>query len=206
MKLISAFVAVTGLAAALALPTFAQEPPPGEPVRLRGTIDSVDGNTLNITTREGEKIAVQMAGDAAVLTTAALSLDAIKDNSYVGIAGIAAEGDQINALEVFVMPEANRGAGEGHRPWDLQPESTMTNGNVDAVAADGEGVTLTVSYKDGTQTIMVTPETPIVTFNPGTRDDLKAGLYVFIAGRKLPDGTYTTASVRVEKDGVKPPM
>jgi hypothetical protein len=205
MKMLSAFVAAAGLAAVLAAPSFAQDQP-GEPVRLRGTIEAVDGNTLNITTREGEQVAVQMADDAAVLTTAALSLDAIKDNSYVGIAGIAGEGDQISALEVFVMPEANRGAGEGHRPWDLEPQSTMTNGNVDAVAESGEGVTLTVSYKDGQQTIVVTPETPIVTFNPGTRDDLQPGLYVYVAGRKLPDGTYTTASVRVEKDGVKPPM
>lgn len=205
MKLLSTFVVVAGLAAALAAPSFAQDQQ-GEPVRLRGTIDSVEGNTLNLTTREGEKIAVQLADDAAVLTTQALTLDAIKDNSYVGAAAITDDGGEMRALEVFVMPEANRGAGEGHRPWDLEPESTMTNGNVDEVVEQDGRLVMTVSYQDGKQTIVVTPETPIVTFNPGTRDDLQPGLYVFIAGRKLPDGTYTTASVRVEKDGVKPPM
>jgi hypothetical protein len=192
------------LLASLAVPVMAQQA--GTPTRLRGTIDSVDGNVLSLTTREGEKIKVNMADNVAVLTTAALSLDDIKDNSYVGVAAMEGEGGQLNALEVFVMPEANRGAGEGHRAWDLQPESTMTNATVDEVAEHDGGRLVKVKYPDGEKEILVTPETPIVTFNPGTVADLQPGLYVFIAGSKLDDGSYTTASVRVEKDGVKPPM
>src|SRR6185312_14795694 len=99
--------------------------------------------------------------------------------AFVGIASLKGE-----ALEVLVFPEAARGSGEGHYPWDLQPESMMTNATVATVAAAPEGQTLTLSYKDGSQTIKVKPGTPIVTFAPGDRADAKVGAKVFLGATK----------------------
>jgi hypothetical protein len=99
-----------------------------------------------------------------------------------------------------------RGTGDGHRGWDLQPSSTMTNGNVEQAAASGDGQTLTLKYKDGEKKISVAADTPIVTYAPGEKSELKAGAAIFIAAAtKQPDGTLTTPRVNVGR-GVAPPM
>jgi hypothetical protein len=112
----------------------------------------------------------------------------------------------LNALEVLIFPEAARGSNEGHYPWDLQPESMMTNATVATVAAAPDGQTLTLKYKDGTQTIKVKPGTPIVTFAPGDRADAKPGAKVFLGATKGADGGMTAARMLVGKDGLAPPM
>ena len=190
-----ALVATVGTAAAQSPPT-----------RLRGSIAAIDGKTATIATREGSNVKVNLADNWAVMLVSPVSMADIKENSFVGIASLKGPDGTLNALEVLVFPEAARGSNEGHYPWDLQPESMMTNATVATVAKAGDGQTLTLKYKDGTQTIKVKPGTPIVTFAPGDKADAKVGAKVFLGATKAPDGSLSAARLLVGKDGLTPPM
>lgn len=194
----TALLVVTAFAAS----SFAQSPP----TRLRGAISAIDGKTATIATREGTAVDVKLADNWSVALVAPLAISDIKENSFVGIASRKGPDGSLNALEVLVFPEAARGSNEGHYPWDLQPESMMTNATVATVAAGGDGQTLTLNYKDGTQTIRVRPGTPIVTFMPGDRADAKVGAKIFAGAAKAADGTLTVTRLLVGKDGLTPPM
>ena len=156
---------------ALVAEALAQTPPTSPPTRLRGSITAIDGKTATIATREGMSVPVKLADNWAVMLVSPVTMADIKENSFVGIASLKGADGTLNALEVLIFPEAARGSNEGHYPWDLQPESMMTNATVATVAAAPDGQTLTLKYQDGTQTIKVKPGTPIVTFAPGSRDD-----------------------------------
>ncbi len=196
-----ASLATIALATALALPAMAQD---GEPARLRGTIDALNGNVLSITTREGPKIDITLDEGHAVNYAVPKTLADIKDNDFIGAAAIERDGKLV-ALEVLVFPEAARGFGEGHYAWDLTPESNMTNATVSEVGPEGDGVTVTVKYPDGEKTINVPADIPVWTFETGSDADLKEGMYVFVAATKHADGSYSSGLVIVEKDGFKPP-
>jgi hypothetical protein len=200
----SSLGAVVALVASLLLATeaLAQSPP----TRLRGAIAAIDGNTATIATREGTRVPVKLADNWMVLLVSPLTMADIKENSFVGIASLKGPDGTLNALEVLVFPEAARGSNEGHYPWDLQPESMMTNATVASLAAAPDGQTLTLKYKDGTQTIKVKPGTPIVTFAPGDRADAKVGAKVFLGAAKGADGSLTAGRLLVGKDGLTPPM
>ena len=176
-------------------------------VRVRGTIEKVEGQTLMVKSRDGADLKVVLADNALIVGIVKASLSDIKPGSFVGVTGMPqADGSQ-KAVEVHIFPEAMRGTGEGHYPWDLRPQSTMTNANVDQVVAGVDGQTLTVKYKDGDKKIIVPPDVPIVTFAPGDKADLKPGTKIFIgASKKLPDGTLQAARVNYGKDGLTPPM
>jgi hypothetical protein len=107
---------------------------------------------------------------------------------------------------VLIFPEAARGTGEGHYPWDLTPGSTMTNATVAEVVSEAQGRLLTLKYKDGEKEIVVPPNVPIVTLAPGDRSLLKSGTAVFVPAMKKPDGTLVAGFVAVGRDGIKPPM
>lgn len=184
----------------------AQTPPPSPPTRLRGAIAAIDGKTATIATREGTQVPVKLADNWAVMLVSPLTMADIKQGSFVGIASLKGPDGAMNALEVLVFPEAARGSNEGHYPWDLQPESLMTNATVSTVVSAGDGQTLTLTYKDGSQTIKVKPGTPIVTFAPGDRADAKVGAKVFLGAAKAADGSLTAARLLVGKDGLTPPM
>jgi hypothetical protein len=184
----------------------AQTPPASPPTRLRGSIAAIDGKTATIATREGTSVPVKLADNWSVMLVSPMTLADIKENSFVGIASMKGPDGSLNALEVLIFPEAARGSGEGHYPWDLQPESMMTNATVATVAAAPDGQTLTLKYKDGTQTIKVKPGTPIVTFAPGDRADAKVGAKVFLGATKGADGGLTAGRLLVGKDGLTPPM
>src|SRR5216683_1442843 len=143
---------------------------------------------------------------AVAFIAAATAMAHIKENSFVGVASLKGPDGTPNAIEVLVFPEAARGTGEGHYPWDLQPESMMTNATVATVATASDGQTLTLKYKDGTQTIKVKPGTPIVTFAPGDKADAKVGAKVFLGATKGADGSLTAGRLLVGKDGLTPPM
>jgi hypothetical protein len=176
------------------------------PVRLRGTITAIDGKTVTITTRDGGTAVVKLADNWTVNLVVPASMADIKAGTFVGIASLGSDADR-TALEVLVFPEAMRGAGEGHYDWDLQPKSMMTNATVATVAGLADGQTLKLDYKGGgTQTIKVKPGTPIVTFQPGERDDAKVGAKVFVVAQKAADGSMTAARLAVGKDGLTPPM
>jgi endonuclease YncB( thermonuclease family) len=176
------------------------------PTRLRGTISAIDGKTVTIATREGSSANVKLADNWTVALVAPLTAADIKQGSFVGIASLGTDANR-TALEVLVFPEAMKGAGEGHYPWDLQPESMMTNATVSTVASASDGQTLKLDYKgSGTQTIKVKPGTPIVTFLPGERSDAKVGAKVFVGAAKAADGTFSAGRLNVGKDGLTPPM
>jgi hypothetical protein len=194
---------LVGLCVVGALPiAMAQEPP----VRVRGTIESVDGDTYVVKSRSGAELRVKLADKATVVALIKASLADIKQGSYVGVAAMPqADGSQ-RALEVHIFPESMRGVGDGHRGWDLQPSSTMTNGNVEQTAASSDGQVLTLKYKDGEKKIVVPPDTPIVVYVPGDKSELKAGAAIFIsAATKQPDGSLQAPRVNVGR-GVAPPM
>jgi hypothetical protein len=192
--------------ALLALLAFTTAAAAQAPTRLRGSIAAIDGNTATIATREGTTVPVKLADNWSVMLVSPMTLADIKEGNFVGIASMKGPDGNLNALEVLIFPEAARGSNEGHYPWDLQPESMMTNATVATVAAAPDGQTLTLKYKDGTQTIKVKPGTPIVTFAPGDRTDAKAGAKVFLGATKGADGGMTAARLLVGKDGLAPPM
>ena len=192
-----------GLLLALAAPPAnAQE----APVRVRGTIDRVEGDVYVVKARGGGELKVKLADKATVVALTKASLADIKQGSYVGVAGMPqADGSQ-KALEGHIFPEAMRGTGDGHRGWDLQPSSTMTNGSVEQTAASSDGQVLTLKYKDGEKKIVVPPDAPIVVYVPGDKSELKAGASIFIsAAVKQADGTLQAPRVNVGR-GVAPPM
>lgn len=199
--LVACAVVVFGLAA-----TMSAASAQGTPTRLRGSIAAIDGNTATIATREGATVAVKLADNWSVMLVSPVNMADIKENSFVGIASLKGPDGTLSALEVLVFPEAARGSNEGHYPWDLQPESMMTNATVTTVASATDGQTLTLKYKDGTQTIKVKPGTPIVTFAPGDKADAKVGAKVFLGAAKAADGSLTAGRLLVGKDGLTPPM
>jgi hypothetical protein len=201
----SRFVRIAG-AIALLLAAAPMAAAQEQPVRVRGTIDRVEGDTYIVKPRSGGEVKVKLPDNVMVVALTKASLADIKQGSYVGVAGMPqADGSQ-KALEVHIFPEAMRGTGDGHRGWDLQPSSTMTNGAVEQTTASADGQVLTLKYKDGEKKIVVSPDTPIVVYVPGEKSELKAGAPIFIsAATKQPDGTLTTPRVNVGR-GVAPPM
>jgi hypothetical protein len=195
-------VVATILLLAAAPAAFAQD----QPVRVRGSIDRVEGDIYVIKARSGGEVKVKLPDNVMVVALIKASLADIKQGSYVGVSGMPqADGTQ-KALEVHIFPEAMRGTGDGHRGWDLQPSSTMTNGAVEQTSASANGQMLTLKYKDGEKKIVVPADCPIVGYMPGERSELKPGAAIFIAAAtKQPDGTLTTPRVNVGR-GVAPPM
>jgi hypothetical protein len=184
-------------------PSLAQE----APRRVRGTIERVDGASLAIKMRDGSALTIKLKENAGVVAVVSAALADIKPGAYVGIAAMPQPDGSQRALEVHIFPESMRGVGDGHRPWDLQPESTMTNGNVDWQVAGVEGQTLKVKYKDGQKDVLVPPQTQIVAFQPAAASDLKAGQKIFVAAAtKLADGSYEAPRIAFGKDGLTPPM
>jgi outer membrane lipoprotein SlyB len=183
---------------------WAQQP---QPVRIRGSIESVDGAMLTIKTRDGDERKVHLSDTVAVTGIARTTLADIKPGSYIGVTGQPQPDGTQKAIAIHIFPEAMRGTGEGFRPWDLRPNSTMTNATVNQKVEATDGQTLTVKYKDGEKKVTVTPDTPIVTFVPGNKAELKAGAKIIIMGAtKKDDGTFETSRVNVGLDGLTPPM
>src|SRR5205823_1524128 len=149
----------------------AQEPP----VRVRGTIDRVEGDIYVVKPRGGNEVKVRLPDNVMVVALTKASLTDIKQGSYVGVSGMPQPDGSQKALEVHIFPEAMRGTGEGHRGWDLQASSTMTNGNVEQTVAGTDGQSLTIKYKDGEKKFTVPADTPIVVYVPGERSELKPG-------------------------------
>jgi hypothetical protein len=191
---------VAGLAATGA--ARAQSP---QSVRIRATIDAVDAKSLSLTTRTGDKLTVALGSDTVVSALVPIKLKDIKPGSFIGSAAMPQPDGTQRALEVHVFPESMRGTGEGHRPFDLQPQSTMTNGMVGAVTGS-TGRTLTVTYKGGEKTIVVPPGTPVVTYEPGSPALLMPGAHVIVFGQQAADGKVTATRISVGKNGLVPPM
>ncbi|WP_375412337.1 hypothetical protein [uncultured Bradyrhizobium sp.] len=176
------------------------------PSRVRGAIESVDAETLTVKSRSGEDVKLTMTGDIRVLGIVKIALSDIKVGSFIGSTTVPGQDGGDDAVEVHVFPEDMRGTGEGSRPYDLKPNSTMTNATVAQTVAGNDGHTLTIKYKDGEKKVMVGPDTPVVTYVPAGKSDLKPGAKVIAFMKKLPDGSFETNRVSVGRDGLTPPM
>jgi hypothetical protein len=178
------------------------------PVRVRGQIEAISEKTVTVKAREGNTVQINLTEPVTVMALTAIDIAEVKSNSFVGIASLKGTDGKHYALEVLVFPENMRGAGEGHYPWDLKPESMMTNATVAALAAAPKGRVLTLKYKQSEEPIEITvpPEAPIVTFAPGPRELLKAGNHIMTTTQKAADGTLSTGRVTVGVNGLVPPM
>src|ERR1700722_12138770 len=196
--------ALTLAAVFAATAALAQAP---DTVRVRGTIESVDGSNLTVKARDGAEMKVKLTADAAIRTVVGKTVADVKQGTFVGITAMPQPDGTQKAVEIHIFPEAARGTGEGHRPWDLMPGSTMTNANVDSEVAISDGKKLVLKYKDGDKTFIVPDNVKVVMFAPGSAADVKPGAKIFIVGaKKLPDGTLEAPAITVGTNGVDPPM
>jgi hypothetical protein len=195
-----AAAAVVGVLAATS--AWAQQP---QTARVRGTIEKVDGKTLLVKGRDGAPLTLTLADNVQVVSVLRASLADIKEGAFIGSGAMPqADGSQ-KALELHIFAESQRGTGEGHRPWDGAPNSTMTNGTAGTAVTGVDGPTITVKYRDGEKKIVVGPDVPIVRYEIGSLSELKPGAAVTVpAATKQPDGTVETARVNVGRDGVVP--
>ena len=172
-------------------------------VRVRGTITALNGDVLTVKSRDGRDIQLHLTPDAQVVTAKKTTLAEMGPNAYVGVTSVKGPDGRMVAKEVHAIgPQVP----QMHGAWDSTPNSMMTNANIAAIAQTGGGNEITLKYKDGEQKILVTPQTEIVTFVPGTRADLKPGETIFSGARVEGDGKFMAARVAVSKDGVKPPQ
>ena len=173
------------------------------PVRVRATLENVSVPMLTAKARDGAEMKIKLADNAPVNEVVPMSLADIKDNSYIAVTAMPQPDGTQKAVAILIFPEAMRGVGEGHRPWDLEPNSTMTNATVADQVAGTDGQTVTVKYKDGDKKILVTPATIIVTYKKSAASELKAGQKIFVAAaKKLDDGTLEAPNVAYGDVGV----
>ena len=177
-----------------------------EGVRVRGTVLSVNAETLLVKSREGDDVTIKLNPGWKAGGIAKARLADIKPGDFVGIASLPTKAGGDGALEVLIFPPAMRGTGEGSYGWDLKPNSTMTNGAVSEAVQSVEGTTVNVVYHGQSRKIVVTPATPIVTFAPAVNADVRPGAAVFVPASRADDGRLSTGQVVVGKDGVVPPM
>ena len=196
-RVLAGLVLLSSIAAAQQAPT----------VRIRGTIEAVDGPVLSIKTREGSDVKVKTTDNVAVFGVVKTSLSEIKEGSYIGVTAMPEPDGTQRAVALHIFPENQRGAAEGFRPWDLRANSTMTNATVAETVAGTDGQHILLKYKDGEKKVLVPPETPIVTFVAGDKSEMKPGAKVIIFGAtKKDDGSLEAGRLGVGLDGITPPM
>ncbi|MBV9113071.1 MAG: hypothetical protein JOY67_09635 [Hyphomicrobiales bacterium] len=185
-------------------PASAQTP---EVVRVRGEVVSFDGaSTLVVKSRQGTDVTVRLGQPLRLLGVTKASVADIKPGVFIGTTTVQKEGSSSRSLEIHIFPESLRGTGEGDRPWDLVPGSSMTNGAAGNAVDSVDGKTITVTYQGGSRTVLVQPDTAIVTYVPIDKNDVKPGVKIFAITQKGTDGTLTASALSVGKDGVTPPM
>ena len=197
--------AVLTLTSATALAQSAASSQAG-PARLRGTIDALSDDALDVTIRGGTKVRVVAPANVRTTYVIAAKLSDIQPNSYIGTAAAPQPDGTLKALEVHVFPPSMRGAGEGFRPYDLEGGgSTMTNGTVGSLVGTS-GRVATVKYGNEEKKVLIPDDVPVVSFEPTDRSALKPGVKVIINDQRSPDGTVTAVSINIGKDGLTPPM
>jgi hypothetical protein len=197
----------------LALPVLAQAPaapapsaPAGTPMRVRGTIVKLDGDNLTVKPQAGANVTVALAPDFRVTKLVKKKLSDIKAGDFVASTGMKHSDGTIHAVEIRIFPEELRGRGEGQFPWDLSPDSVMTNATVTGIAGAPKGKTFTVQYKGTTSTYIVDPSTPIFGQEAGDKSLLRPKTYVVVLAQKHPDGTISGINVAATANGVRPRM
>jgi len=195
----AALALVAALAATVAL---AQAP---QTVRLRGVIEKVDGNKVTAKSDKGDALTLNLADKMLVVAVVKASLADIKDGDFIGSGAMPQPDGSQKAIEVHIFAESMRGTGEGFRPWDGAPNSTMTNGTVGNTVTGVDGPVVTVKYKDGDQKIIVGPDVPIVRYEIADMSAVKPGVaFTAVAATKQPDGSFNISRINVGRDGVVP--
>ena len=207
-RLLAGILAVVSLVVmpALALAQQQQGGPP--PVRVRGTIEKVEGNTVTVKARDGKTEVVKLADNPRIIAMEKATLADIKVGSFIGVTAMPQPDGSQKAIGLHIFMDAQKGVvADRHFPWDREPGSTMTNADVATQVTGADGQTLTVKYKDGEKKVIVPPNTPIVRMAPGSKDDLKAGAqFIIMAAQKQPDGSLVAPAINVGRDGAAPPM
>src|SRR4029450_11466457 len=175
-------------------------------VRVRGAVVDLSGQILTVKSREGATVPVRLADNYALREVKKPTVTEVKVGDYVGTAALRRPDGTFRAQEILIFPLFARGSAEGHSPWDLTPDSTMTNATVAQVEAKGDGRTLTLKYRGGGAPLSAPAAAPVVTFGIGHISQLVPGAHIFIQGTRLPDGTITTTSVLVGREHVGPPL
>jgi len=200
---------VAGVAVAMAATTaLAQQP---QATRIRAMIEKVDGNVLMVKARNGDQLMVMMADNARYAAMIKATLDELKPDTYIGVTSMPQPDGTLKAVAIHIFQPNQRGTGEGHRPWDLTPGSMMTNAAIETTVASADGQSITVKYKQGEKVedkkVLVTPQTVIVRYVPGDKNDLKTGVHIIIgAATKNADGSFGAAALNYGRDGIVPPM
>jgi hypothetical protein len=196
-KVIGAAALATVLATSSA---WAQKP---ETVRVKGTVESADANSITVKTKDGDH-KVGINDKTKVLTIGKGTIADIKKGSYVGVGATPqADGTQ-KAIRVMIFAPSQHGVGEGFRPWD-KPNTTMTNATVDTTVQNVDGQVLTVKYKGGEKKIIIGSDAVILLRSDGSHSDLKPGAKVDIArATKKPDGSLETERVDVGRGDFAP--
>jgi hypothetical protein len=189
--------------AAFAAPAAQAQAP--QTVRLRGVIEKVDGNTVLAKSDKGDALTLNLAEKMLVVAVVKASLADIKDGAFIGSGAMPQPDGSQKAIEVHIFPEQMRGTGEGFRPWDGAPNSTMTNGTAGSAVTGVDGPVVTVKYKDGEKKIIVTPDVPIVRYEIADMSAVKPGVaFSIVAAVKKPDGSFDISRINVGRDGVVP--
>ena len=199
-------IRIASLAALLSFAALADAPAAPPPVRLRGTLEKLDGQTLTIKTRDGETKTIKLGDNYRIVGISKASVADITKGKFIGSTTVGEKDGNLVAEEVHIFPEDMRGTGEGHYDWDLKPTSKMTNANVAEITKMGDGHVLTAQYKGGEKKIIVTDKTTVVSYGPADKAELKPGANIFVVATKQPDGSLTAARVNVGLNGQKPPM
>ena len=201
-----------GLAGAALLLTasagFAQQAGGPPPLRIRGTIEKVDGNTLTVKSRQGETLTVKLADNVRVAAMTKATLADITAGKFIGVTAMPQPDGSQKAIGIHIFMEAQRGVVQArHSGWDREPGSTMTNADVQTTVSSTDGQVVMVKYPDGEKKVIVPPNTNIVAMAAGSAADLKPGAaFIIMAAQKQPDGTLTAPAINVGRDGATPPM
>jgi hypothetical protein len=184
----------------------AQAQTPTTNVRVKGTVDKLDGTNLTVKTADGSDTTIKLADNYSVRTVRKLSPADIKQGDYMGVGAKPQPDGTLRAIQITIFPESQRGVGEGHRAWDVLPDTTMTNGTSSATVQSVDGPTLTITYKGGEKKLVIPGDARVITYSPAEKSDLKPGAQVLITAAKHPDGTLTSAVVTVSTNGVALPL
>jgi hypothetical protein len=197
----------TAIISLFVVPALAQTSPAPAPVRVRGTVEKLDGQNLTVKSRDGQSLAIALAPNVIVSYLTKKSAADIKTGDFVASTGIKGTDGKLHAIEVRIFPENLRGVGEGQYPWDLKPDSIMTNATVGTITKSPQGNVVKVSYKGSESEYTIDPDTPVYgTATDGDTSLLKPGAAVFVIAQKQDDGKMTSSRLYAEKDGIKPPM
>jgi hypothetical protein len=212
------------LCASLIATTPASAQSPAE--RIRGDVVALDGQNLRLTTNAGQPLTVKLGTNYSVSARSRADPGSISTGAFVGTTAVPMPDGTLTALEVHVFPESMRGNGEGHRPMDVMPGSTMTNATVTSVlpmekaapattmtnatvanvAQADQGRKMVLKYQGGEKTVVVPKEAPVVMVEPGDKSLLVAGAHVVLSATRQADGSLSADRVTVGKDGLVPPM